>query len=702
MVVRSFAAPPTPWSRNLAEPQIDPSAYVHSFSNLIGDVYIGANVLIAPGTSIRADEGNPFHIGNSTNVQDGVVIHGLEKGRVIGDDGKEYSVWIGDSTSITHMALIHGPAYVGNNCFVGFRSTVFNARVGDGCIISLHALVQDVEIPAGKYVPSGAVITTQQQADLLPNVRESDQNFASHVIGVNESLRQGYRCAADIACITPIRQQQQNSPKTSGNSAASTQINKQDFNQTNQISQTNQANQNFTSTNTNTNTNTNAQRNEPMNGDLAQQIRQLLAQGYHVAVEYADERRFRTGSWQSHPIPHTSEASTVIAAVQTALVENEGEYVRLFGVDPKAKRRLTETIIQRPSDKPVVISNAAPTSSNGYSNGSGNGYSAPKASSNGAASSNNADIAGQVRQLLAQGYRISTEYADARRFRSAAWMTGPAIDASNESTVIAALNTILAEHEGEYVRLVGVDPKAKRRVVETIIQRADSQSVSIGQSNGKSAAATYNAPRASNGNGTASDVSTAVGQLLAQGHRISVEHADERHFRTTSWQTLPAITANNVTSAIASLENYIAEYSDEYIRLVGVDVKAKRRVVELLVHRPGGQPVTATRTAVKVNNASNSSYGGGSAGKISGDMLSRIRQLLSQGYRIGTEHADERHFRTSSWFSCSPIAAANESEVIRALEACLAEHGDEYVRLLGIDTKAKRRVFEGIIHRPAK
>ncbi len=698
MVVRSFAAPPTPWSRNLAEPQIDPSAYVHSFSNLIGDVYIGANVLIAPGTSIRADEGNPFHIGNSTNVQDGVVIHGLEKGRVIGDDGKEYSVWIGDSTSITHMALIHGPAYVGNNCFVGFRSTVFNARVGDGCIISLHALVQDVEIPAGKYVPSGAVITTQQQADLLPNVRESDQNFASHVIGVNESLRQGYRCAADIACITPIRQQQQNSPKTSGNSAASTQINKQDFNQTNQISQTNQANQNFTSTITNTN----AQRNEPMNGDLAQQIRQLLAQGYHVAVEYADERRFRTGSWQSHPIPHTSEASTVIAAVQTALVENEGEYVRLFGVDPKAKRRLTETIIQRPSDKPVVISNAAPTSSNGYSNGSGNGYSAPKASSNGAASSNNADIAGQVRQLLAQGYRISTEYADARRFRSAAWMTGPAIDASNESTVIAALNTILAEHEGEYVRLVGVDPKAKRRVVETIIQRADSQSVSIGQSNGKSAAATYNAPRASNGNGTASDVSTAVGQLLAQGHRISVEHADERHFRTTSWQTLPAITANNVTSAIAALENYIAEYSDEYIRLVGVDVKAKRRVVELLVHRPGGQPMTATRTAVKVNNASNSSYGGGSAGKISGDMLSRIRQLLSQGYRIGTEHADERHFRTSSWFSCSPIAAANESEVIRALEACLAEHGDEYVRLLGIDTKAKRRVFEGIIHRPAK
>ena len=668
MAVRSFAAPPTPWSRDLAEPQIDPSAYVHSFSNLIGDVYIGANVLIAPGTSIRADEGSPFHIGNGTNVQDGVVIHGLEKGRVVGEDGQEYSVWIGDRTSITHMALVHGPAYIGNDCFVGFRSTVFNARVGDGCIISLHALVQDVEIPAGKYVPSGAVITTQQQADLLPNVRESDQNFASHVVGINESLRQGYRCAADIACITPIRQQQENLPATINN-----QIN-------------NQINQNFTYTQ--------SQRDEPMAGDLAQQIRQLLAQGYHVAVEYADERHFRTSSWQSYAIPHTTDVSSVVAAVQSALRENEGAYVRLFGVDTKAKRRLTETLIQRPSDKPATIANVA--SSNGSAS-----YSAPKASSNGAANVGG-DVANQVRQLLAQGYRISTEYADARRFRSAAWLTGPAIDASQESAVIAALNSILAEHAGEYVRLVGVDPKAKRRVVETIIQTADSQTVTISQSNG---AVNYSAPRSSNGNGNGianGDLATTVRQLLAQGHRISVEHADERHFRTTSWQTLPAITASNESGAIAALQNYIAEYSDEYIRLVGVDIKAKRRVVELLVHRPGGQPVVAARTAVKVSNSSNGSYGGGAAGKISGDMLARIRQLLSQGYRIGTEHADERHFRTSSWFSCSPISTANESEVIRALEACLAEHGDEYVRLLGIDPKAKRRVFEGIIHRPAK
>ena len=99
---RKQPAPPTPWSKNLAQPKIDETAYIHSFSNIIGDVRVGANVLVAPGTSIRADEGTPFFIGAGTNIQDGVVIHGLEQGRVIGDDQQNYSVWIGKNVSITH------------------------------------------------------------------------------------------------------------------------------------------------------------------------------------------------------------------------------------------------------------------------------------------------------------------------------------------------------------------------------------------------------------------------------------------------------------------------------------------------------------------------------------------------------------------------------------------------------------------------
>ncbi|MEM7593038.1 MAG: carbon dioxide concentrating mechanism protein CcmM, partial [Cyanobacteria bacterium P01_A01_bin.83] len=201
MAARTKAAPPTPWSSDLATPKVDETAYVHSFSRLIGDVRVGANVFIAPGSSIRADEGTPFYIGEGSNIQDGVVIHGLEKGRVVGDDDQEYSVWIGKNTCITHMALIHGPAYIGDECFIGFRSTVFNSKVGDGCIVMMHALIQDVEIPPGKYVPSGAVIVNQQQAERLPDVIDSDRSFANHVVQINEALLAGYRCADDEACV---------------------------------------------------------------------------------------------------------------------------------------------------------------------------------------------------------------------------------------------------------------------------------------------------------------------------------------------------------------------------------------------------------------------------------------------------------------------------------------------------------------------
>ncbi|PZD71458.1 Carnitine operon protein CaiE [Acaryochloris thomasi RCC1774] len=206
MPLRQQPSPPTPWDRGLDQPQMDPSAYVHPSSSLIGDVRLGQQVLIAPGTSIRADEGMPFYIGANTNIQDGVVIHGLEQGRVRGDDHQPYSVWIGENTCITHMALIHGPAYIGNDCFIGFRSTVFNAKVGDHCVVMMHALIQDVEIPTGKYVGSGAVIIHQADADRLPDAKTVDHQFSHHVVEVNRALLAGYHCADDSACIATLHE----------------------------------------------------------------------------------------------------------------------------------------------------------------------------------------------------------------------------------------------------------------------------------------------------------------------------------------------------------------------------------------------------------------------------------------------------------------------------------------------------------------
>lgn len=78
----------------------------------------------------------------------------------------------------------------------------------------------------------------------------------------------------------------------------------------------------------------------------------------------------------------------------------------------------------------------------------------------------------------------------------------------------------------------------------------------------------------------------------------------------------------------------------------------------------------------------------------------QIRQILSQGYRIGIEHVDERRFRTGSWQSCITSPITGEQDAISTVESCLGEYSNEYVRLVSIDPKAKRRVVETIIQRP--
>ncbi|MDF0552160.1 ribulose bisphosphate carboxylase small subunit [Kamptonema sp. UHCC 0994] len=95
-----------------------------------------------------------------------------------------------------------------------------------------------------------------------------------------------------------------------------------------------------------------------------------------------------------------------------------------------------------------------------------------------------------------------------------------------------------------------------------------------------------------------------------------------------------------------------------------------------------------------------SNGGNGKSSQLNSAVQEQVQQLLAQGCKIGIEYADNRRFKTGSWQSCATIQSNGEKEVIATLESCLAEHGGEYVRLIGIDSKAKRRVVETIIQRP--
>lgn len=674
MVIHSPSTSASMQAGNLPDPRVSSSAYVHSFAKVMGDVHVGANALIAPGSTIQADQGLPFHIGDNVNIQDGAVIHAIEPGQVRGKDGQNYAVWIGNNSCVTHMALIHGPAFIGDNCFIGFRSTVFNAKVGDNCVIMMHALIQGVEIPPGKYVPSGAVITKQEQANLLPDVLESDRKFTQQIIHVNEALKSEISGASTKTSIRPAR-------ANIGHSQS----------------------HRFT-------TDTKPMNHTTLDAAIVSQVRSLLAQGYRIGSEHADKRRFQTSSWQSCPSITSTNESQVLAGIESCMSEHQGEYVRLIGIDTQARQRVLETIIQRPDGpvKSASISSVTKTIKN---------YTTSHISSSG---NIDAETIAHVRSLLGQGYRIGTEHADARRFQTSSWQSCSPIASQQESQVVAALEACIVEHQGEYVRMLGIDTQAKQRVFEAIIQRPSdkpkaapkaSRPASTSSSSSSYASPSYasSSPNSGTSTGLGADAIAQVRSLLAQGYRVGYEYADKRRFQTSSWQSCTPIASQQESQVIAGVEACMAEHPNDYVRLIGIDKRAKRRMSETIIQRPGGS--TATSSSVKTSSsrsyqapAAKSSRGRGfsprNGGSLDADTVAQVRSLLAQGYRISTEYADKRRFQTSSWQSCPPIKTQQESQVIAALESCMADHQKEYVRLIGIDTNAKRRVLESVIQKP--
>ncbi len=130
-------------------PNIHPTAFVSEAAYVIGDVVIGENSSIWPGTVVRGD-GNAITIGKNTNVQDNSVIH---------------SGQIGDGVTIGHNVTWHGQS-LANNCLVGNGATI-NSRVvvGELSIIAAGAVVLPGEdIPPRSFV-TGVPATIQSQIE---------------------------------------------------------------------------------------------------------------------------------------------------------------------------------------------------------------------------------------------------------------------------------------------------------------------------------------------------------------------------------------------------------------------------------------------------------------------------------------------------------------------------------------------------------
>jgi carbonic anhydrase/acetyltransferase-like protein (isoleucine patch superfamily) len=179
---------------------------------VIGDCYIGKEVLMAPTAVCRADEGVPIHVGDYSNIQDGVIMHALDAvrngtnvdnkrfsqdgERLIGndtgfDDG--YAIYISGNVSLAHDSLVHGPVWIGNNTIVGVKSAVLDSRIGNNVVIRVGSIITGVEIPDNTLVPPGSIVTNQTQVANLPSaIGSPSQNLNQGDLLNSKSLAKAY------------------------------------------------------------------------------------------------------------------------------------------------------------------------------------------------------------------------------------------------------------------------------------------------------------------------------------------------------------------------------------------------------------------------------------------------------------------------------------------------------------------------------
>lgn len=123
-------------------PSVAADAYVHPDAVLIGDVTIGSEASVWPGSVLRGDVGR-ISVGDRTSVQDGTVVHTTE----------EWPTLIGADCVVGHNAHLEA-CIVEEQCLVASMSVVLNrSRVGARSIVGASALV-----PEGLQVPPSSLV----------------------------------------------------------------------------------------------------------------------------------------------------------------------------------------------------------------------------------------------------------------------------------------------------------------------------------------------------------------------------------------------------------------------------------------------------------------------------------------------------------------------------------------------------------------
>ncbi|MBI5891348.1 MAG: gamma carbonic anhydrase family protein [Nitrosomonadales bacterium] len=127
-------------------PRIGERVFLHSSSQVIGDVTIGDDSSVWCNTVLRGDV-NRIVVGRGTNIQDLTMGHVSHK---TAEKPQGSPLIIGDYVTVGHSVVLHGCS-IGNECLIGIGSIILDdVVVPDRVMIGAGSLVAP-----GKTLESG-------------------------------------------------------------------------------------------------------------------------------------------------------------------------------------------------------------------------------------------------------------------------------------------------------------------------------------------------------------------------------------------------------------------------------------------------------------------------------------------------------------------------------------------------------------------